>query len=253
VATFVLMSDGIPIIYQGQEQHLSGGTNPYTNREALWETGLNVFAPLYQHIATLNTLRRHIIATDSNFTMQTSSVIHQSDEILVLRRGDKDRQVVTVLTNGGTNATDLKLALGMSETGFSSGTLLTDVLSCTNYTVDSTGSIALSMSAGLPLVLYPATSLQNSSLCGTGGLRFAEGHQTVTATTYTSTVNAAATVMVSTATVPIATVSATTSSSQTAVSGVGLQATSSSALVFVAIVATTLGSAFIGSLLLFAE
>jgi hypothetical protein len=44
------MSDGIPIIYAGQEQHYNGGNDPY-NREATWLSGYNTSSVLYKLIA----------------------------------------------------------------------------------------------------------------------------------------------------------------------------------------------------------
>ena len=47
---FTLLADGVPIIYEGQEQHFSGGNDP-GNREAVWPTGYSTSAPLHGFIA----------------------------------------------------------------------------------------------------------------------------------------------------------------------------------------------------------
>jgi alpha-amylase len=63
---FVFLSDGIPIIYAGQEQHYSGGSDPY-NREATWLSGYNTQAELYQFIAGMNQIRNHAIYVDGGY------------------------------------------------------------------------------------------------------------------------------------------------------------------------------------------
>ncbi|KAK5744333.1 hypothetical protein LTR17_002043 [Elasticomyces elasticus] len=205
VATYVLMSDGIPIIYQGQEQHLSGGTNPFTNREPLWETGYNVFAPLYQHIAALNTLRQHAMSLDKDYTTSQSSILHRDAGTLIMAKGSKGSQVISVFTNGGDDAEDGTWNLDVSDLGYKSGSDLTEVLTCVNYTISNDGSVSFPMSRGEPRILYPAPALSGSSLCGEGGKMFNEKitNQTVTMTTYTTSIGSSATVVVASATIPI--------------------------------------------------
>ena len=38
VLAFIIFTDGIPIVYAGQEQHFNGGIDP-ANREATWTAG----------------------------------------------------------------------------------------------------------------------------------------------------------------------------------------------------------------------
>ena len=212
-----------------------------------------MFAPLYQNIATLNTLRRHVIQTDNKYVTYTSDVIHSDDSTIVMSRGQKGGQVITVLTNSGANAKDSSLSLDIGDSGYTSGTQLTDVLSCSNFTVDSTGSVALAMNEGQPMVLYSATALQNSSLCGMGGLRFTEGQQTVTMTTYTATVNSEPTMMVSSATVLAADVTATSTSTQSGASSLAIPAVNSlPTILLTTAVALCFGTGFLGHLLSFA-
>lgn len=65
-ATFTILADGIPIVYAGQEQHYSGGNDPY-NREATWLSGYKTTSELYTHIATSNKIRTHAISQDSGY------------------------------------------------------------------------------------------------------------------------------------------------------------------------------------------
>ena len=66
VISFLFLSDGIPIVYAGQEQHYSGGHDP-ANREAVWLSGYSTTAELYQHIATTNKIRKAAVAADSSY------------------------------------------------------------------------------------------------------------------------------------------------------------------------------------------
>ncbi|KAK3672731.1 hypothetical protein LTR78_007317 [Recurvomyces mirabilis] len=204
VAAFVLMSDGIPIIYQGQEQHYRGGTNPYTNREPLWETGLNPFASIYQTISTLNALRHQVIQKDKSYTTMASTVVQEDDHILVTAKGSKGAQVISIFTNGGDNGGAFTLDVPLSDFGYAANTQLMEVLTCKTYNLDGQSSLSIPISAGAPAVLYPASSLSGSSLCGQSGDRFLGSViQTVTATTYTATISSTPTVVQSTVSYPI--------------------------------------------------
>lgn len=73
-ATFTIMSDGIPIIYAGQEQHYSGGSVPY-NREAVWLSGYNTDSELYRLIAQVNAVRnKAIYQAEDYITYKVSSL-----------------------------------------------------------------------------------------------------------------------------------------------------------------------------------
>lgn len=65
VLTFTILFDGVPMIYQGQEQHLDGAGSP-ENREALWLSGYDTSAPLYKLITKLNKIRKHAYNLDNN-------------------------------------------------------------------------------------------------------------------------------------------------------------------------------------------
>ena len=53
VIAFIILVDGIPIIYEGQEQRYFGGNDPH-NREAIWLADYSMRAILYSFIASLN-------------------------------------------------------------------------------------------------------------------------------------------------------------------------------------------------------
>ena len=66
VLSFMFLSDGIPIVYAGQEQHYSGGNDP-ANREATWLSGYSTSAELYNWIANTNKIRKLAISRDLGY------------------------------------------------------------------------------------------------------------------------------------------------------------------------------------------
>lgn len=167
VIAFTLLQDGIPIIYYGQEQHLSGGTVPY-NREALWSSGgYDTSSQLYGMITTINTLRTHAISLDSGFTTYHIQTPYVDSNNIVTRKGDNGYQIVGVYTNNGESAGSSTLAVSSSVTGFSAGESVMEVLSCTLLTASADGTVAVPMSGGVPRILYAQANLKGSGLCST--------------------------------------------------------------------------------------
>ena len=164
IITFTIMQDGIPIIYQGQEQHyasLGGVGNPF-NREALWPSGYNKSAPLYEHIVTLNAIRKQAIAKDNTYLTTKNSVVYNEANVIAMKKGS----IVTVLTNAGANAGSSTVTLADSATGYSANEQIMNVLRCTTLTVASGGDLVVPMSTGRPLVLFPLATLNGSGICG---------------------------------------------------------------------------------------
>lgn len=90
----MFFSDGIPIIYAGQEQHYSGGSDPY-NREATWLSGYSTTAELYEYIATTNQIRSLAISLDSSYvTSQVCVMIALAPK----RNLILDRMILSTLT-----------------------------------------------------------------------------------------------------------------------------------------------------------
>lgn len=159
-----MLSDGIPVIYQGQEQHQTGDVLGYLNREALWDYGYNTTHPLYLHVQTLNAIRHHAIETSFNYTTFNHYAIYSEQGTIALRKGNEDTQIVTVLTNDGSGAPKHDLDVG--NTGFAPDLSVTDIISCNKYTVGPSGVVTLKMASGEPQVLYPSDLLYGSRLCG---------------------------------------------------------------------------------------
>jgi len=76
-----------------------------------------------------------------------------------MRKGNAGAQTVSVLSNLGANGISYTLTLSSSDTGFTASQALTEVLSCTAYTTDSSGNLAVKMAGGLPRIFYPTAKL----------------------------------------------------------------------------------------------
>ena len=155
--------DGIPILYQGQEQHFSGGGVP-ANREALWLSGYDTQAPLYGHVATLNALRNHAIASDPGYTGWQAEVIYTDTTTIALRKGSDGLQLVGVWSNKGSGGA--AYGQGIPGTGFEEGTALVEVLGCEEVTAGANGTVQVAMGQGAPKVFYAEENMAGSGLCG---------------------------------------------------------------------------------------
>ncbi|PKX92761.1 alpha-amylase [Aspergillus novofumigatus IBT 16806] len=161
-AAFIILSDGIPIIYAGQEQHYSGGTDP-ANREAVWLSGYSKTSELYKLIASANAIRNHAISKDPEYVTYKNNPIYKDTSTIAMRKGADGAQVITVLSNLGASGSSYTLSL--SGTGYDVGQQLTEVFSCATVTVDSDGKVPVAMASGLPRAFYPTAGLNGSTIC----------------------------------------------------------------------------------------
>lgn len=160
---FTMLADGIPIIYEGQEQHLSGGSVP-VNREAIWTTGYSTTSTLYTFITTLNKLRTQVSSLDSTYLTSHAYPAYSDTSSIVMHKGATGKQVVGVFTNVGASGSHT-LSLNTTTTGFTASEQVVDLLTCTTATTDSSGTLAVSLSSGLPQVWYPSSALSSSGFC----------------------------------------------------------------------------------------
>lgn len=93
--TYTFMWDGIPVVYNGQEQGFRGAADPW-NREALWTSGYaNTTA--YQLIAKLNALRKFLATTRPEWLASQASILTLTQNNIAFIRGP----TITILTNIG--------------------------------------------------------------------------------------------------------------------------------------------------------
>lgn len=159
---YTILSDGIPKIYYGQEQHLAGMSAP-ENRQPLWPTKYDTTAPLYQLIATLNRLRNHAISIDSNYVANISQMLYTDGSTYATRKGPDNVQIVAVFSNQGTQGGPYNLNVN----GAAAPNLnMTEVTTCKTVIATSNGTITVPMNQGAPRVFFPTFQLKGSGLCG---------------------------------------------------------------------------------------
>lgn len=161
---FTLLMDGIPIVYEGQEQHYSGSGTP-NNREAVWLSGYDTTAALYTWITALNALRSWAVLYNSSYLDYQAWPVYSDSHTIAMRKGSAGSQVVGVYTNVGASGSTT-VTLAASNTGFTAGQALMDVMSCTSYTAGTGGALTVTISGGVPRVFYPTAALSGSSICG---------------------------------------------------------------------------------------
>lgn len=150
------------MIYQGQEQHLDGPGSP-ENREAIWLSEYNTDAELYKLIGKLNAIRKHAYRLDNHYPDVETYPIFEGGSELGFRKGIEGRQVVMLLSTQGTNSSAYNLSMPVSFTG---GTVVTEILNCVNYTVNTQSELVVPMDKGEPRVFFPADLMPGSGLCG---------------------------------------------------------------------------------------
>jgi alpha-amylase len=168
VITFNMLSEGIPIIYNGQEQHYNGSDDP-NNREAIWLSGYNTNAPLYQHIKKLNQIRNWFVnsvenqSDYSNYWAYKANVTIIDDHHLALRKGmDMDGYAIySIINNNGANADNVTVEC---PSDFIENTYMVELFTCAHARVGYHG-VFKATTNGEPQVWYPAQYLSNSGFC----------------------------------------------------------------------------------------
>lgn len=164
VAQFLL--EGIPVVYYGSEQDFAGNMDP-TNREALWPSNYEN-TTTYQQIARLNEIRTAVIEHNLEHNGETfmnakSQIIDQTDHDVAIRRGP----VLFSITNRG--SPENQTYFPIHNTGWDAVTPVIDLLTCTEFTVGSGGSLSVSYSTmgygGLPYVWVTTNDARDLGLC----------------------------------------------------------------------------------------
>ncbi|KAG8983820.1 hypothetical protein FRB90_005717 [Tulasnella sp. 427] len=154
---FSFMTDGIPILYYGQEQRFSGAGDPL-NREPLWTSQYSQ-GDAYKFITLLNEVRNYLNGT-GDWTHQPAQIISHTDETLFLAKG----YVITVLTNIGSPPKNTSAS--MIGTGFSASQVMIDIITCQQVIVGSQGSIYIDYTkGGHASILIPEYYIRGSSMC----------------------------------------------------------------------------------------
>lgn len=163
--TFAMLQDGIPIIYQGQEQEFTGADTP-ANRAPLWTSNYNKTANLYLHIQNVNELRTWAIQKDATWLTYNAYPIYNDTQTVVMRKGYDGKQIIGVYSNSGSNGAMRTITVASTKSGFTAGQKITEGLRCQALTADSKGNLGVVISGGSASVLYPTAGLAGSGICG---------------------------------------------------------------------------------------
>jgi len=167
---FTILMDGIPIIYQGQEQHFSGKEDP-NNREALWTSGYvttNNVGGLYSWIAKVNAIRTAAITAGTGYVKYQAIPTTPDGKTIALRKGSNGAQVVSSFTNIGASGSEYQVTLGSDFTGFAANMELIEVMSCSSVKTDGSGNLVFTQGPQTK-VFFPAAKLSGNGICNGGG------------------------------------------------------------------------------------
>lgn len=95
--TYIMLSKGIPVVYQGTEYFFDGGDDPH-NRESMWPEIENKKPPLADFFKRINRIRE---IAGSAFYHSTHDQVWTNDDIHVVRRGP----IMMITTNVGSHRT----------------------------------------------------------------------------------------------------------------------------------------------------
>ncbi|KAF2171951.1 glycoside hydrolase family 13 protein [Zasmidium cellare ATCC 36951] len=159
---WTILTDGIPIIYQGQEQHLAGGDDP-GSREAMWlaENGsYDNTSQLHNTTAYLNQIRTWTVQHSEGYTHYKNVVLNYSDTQIAIRK-DVMRFILTFAGVGQPRGTYTTIG-----GGFSPNSSVVDVINCKAYTANSAGEVTADVGGGAIVVMMQADFIKGSEMCG---------------------------------------------------------------------------------------
>ncbi|KNC48065.1 uncharacterized protein AMSG_04296 [Thecamonas trahens ATCC 50062] len=145
--TFVLFSQGVPIVYYGTEQYFAGGNDP-ANREILWPTKFQTSTPMYAFLAQLNSLRKNTTAWSFPQVQRYST-----DNFYAFSRGS----TLVALTNSGASF-DISITYSPYTAGVKICNALAVPADSDCLVTGASGAFTVSMGKGLPKIYVPAAA-----------------------------------------------------------------------------------------------
>ena len=132
--TFVLMTQGIPIVYYGTEQWLEGTQDP-ANRAPLWNYGFNTNTDMYVLIQTILKYRKKLKLWQADQVER-----YLDDEFLAFTRGN----ALILLTNQGSNK---NIQRTITYHPYSAGTKICNIFYADNSDCITVGGAAANTTA----------------------------------------------------------------------------------------------------------
>ncbi|KAH3766637.1 acidstable alpha-amylase [Pelomyxa schiedti] len=140
---YILMSQGIPIVYYGTEQGYSGGSDP-NNREPLWTSGYSTTSDLYTFLQTVITYRK-----SAKVWTQSQVQRYADNNFYAFTRGT----TFVALTNGGTNQASITRTITYQP--YADGTKLCNLFYPTDCIYVEDGQFDVVLLHGEPKIFYP--------------------------------------------------------------------------------------------------
>ncbi len=148
---YLLTTDGVPALYYGTEQELSGGIDP-DNREDLWPTAYAQTGETFTWIARLTALRHAHEALrrgETRFVYVTAHVGAETDAgIAAFERVTANERLLVVINTSATESSETRDQARTMQVGFAPGTVLTPLLDNAGlaaHTVAGDGSLLVAL------------------------------------------------------------------------------------------------------------
>ncbi|MBI5509292.1 MAG: hypothetical protein HY903_11120 [Deltaproteobacteria bacterium] len=147
---YLVLGDGVPVIYYGTEQAFAGGTDP-GNREDLSRSGYATDGATFRFLQTLIGLRRTYVALrrgDTRFVWASEHTGNETDAgVLAFERVAGGERLLVVINTHATKTSDTTYLGETLQVGFAPGTVLVDLLAGdhTRYVVAADGGLRLSV------------------------------------------------------------------------------------------------------------
>ena len=163
-----LMSDGPPMIYQGQEWALASNNDP-SNREAIWlQSGAYAGTGIFHgYISQINQIRNFLTGVSGGqWGIYANNVLFTDNNSMVLRKGFDGSQSVTLVTNQGGNGAKYTIGLGSDQTGWSQGDEVYELLGCGGVTIGNNGTFFVTVQGGVGQIWVEKSLAIGSGICG---------------------------------------------------------------------------------------
>jgi len=158
---WLLLRDGVPILYYGTEQGFDGGNDP-ANRERLWDAGYDVDHPIYQWIADLTQVRQEhepLRRGTLDYLWTTANTGDEDDAgMLVVERRIDDEVVLVAINTHATKTSRTVDELGAMAVDLPAGTVLDDVVPgdvTRSFSVSGDGTLTVELGPRDVAVLVP--------------------------------------------------------------------------------------------------
>ena len=158
---WLMLRDGLPILYYGTEQGFNGGNDP-ANRERLWDGGFDQGHPIYEWIGDLARVRQDyepLRRGTLDYLWTTENTGDEDDAgMLVVERRIDDEVVIIAINAHATKASRTIDDAGAMAVDLPAGTVLDDVLPsdlARSFSVSGDGTLTIELAPREVAVLVP--------------------------------------------------------------------------------------------------